>query len=457
MSDRLDKDLSKHIREVFDAYEEPYDPLNWQRLQRKRRIRAVGGYLKWVGAAASVALLLSAGLLLWNRGPLEKEPFLAGRDQRTDTGSRIESVDGSGTDASPAESLAGAESPDVRPAKPDAVEDRSAIAALEPAAQPVRDVQPERENPAPAAESSRAQREALLAEAETGRDSGQLVEAEKGAEEPGEAVIARQQAVPKAVEETQESERLIAADPQRPDQAEEVTVYSSHEDKANEKSGSRFSVGLVTTSLMNYANGNTASQVHFGAGITSGWKLSDRLSVHSGVILAENSLSLDRSNSSVRESTYAVDRATNTELSAVGKNTIVQAVSPNSMDVSLLVVDIPLNVTYRVDLGASNLLLTGGLSSFAYLDQQYSYHNTMQLYTNASVEAPEPMVRQEKAFSHFDLARQLNLAIGTELPLGKGSVLILEPYVKYPLGELTSEKIRFGSAGMNLRLSFGGR
>src|SRR3546814_21064153 len=46
-------------------------------------------------------------------------------------------------------------------------------------------------------------------------------------------------------------------------------------DKAGERS-SRFSLGFVTTSLMNYADGNTASDVHFGAGNkigrASGWE-----------------------------------------------------------------------------------------------------------------------------------------------------------------------------------------
>src|SRR3546814_5662785 len=71
------------------------------------------------------------------------------------------------------------------------------------------------------------------------------------------------------------------------------------------------------------------------------------LPIYSGLILAQNSLSLNRSNSSVGASTYAYDRAASTVLSNMETNNIIRDVSSNSMDVSLLVVDIPLNMTYR--------------------------------------------------------------------------------------------------------------
>lgn len=475
----MDKELSGHIRAVFDAYEEPYDAALWQRLQRKRRGRIVALYLKRAGAAAAVAILVAAGVLLLNRRSAEKDPFLAGAGLQEGVVSPDDgTVSSEGTVSSnPAEELVSSGVPDI------AEETTSASGTFSPAISPRNERGALSEAVAP--EAGKPVREGRLAETEAlpagheavtrpevpsspteavARSNGKAPAAGQ-APDSGEASLAGQAPgsgeVPAAGQAPAASEAPVLAGNQR--EREETSgfgnTYSNGRpvNESDERRG-RFSVGFVTTSLMNYADGNTASDVHFGAGITSGWKLNDRLSVHSGVILAENSLSLDKSNSSVQAmASFAPNRAETTELSAVGKNNIVQNISPNSMDVNLLVMDIPLNVTYRVEVGRSNLLLTGGLSSFAYLDQEYSYHNTMQLYTDASVDAPEPVVRNEKAFSHFDFAKQLNIAVGTELPLGKGSVLILEPYVKYPLGELTSEHIRFGSAGMNLRLSFGNK
>ncbi|QEC53134.1 hypothetical protein EDD80_104103 [Anseongella ginsenosidimutans] len=483
MSDRLDKELSRHIQAVFDAYDEPFDPANWQRLQRRQRGRVIALYLKRAGIAASVALLLGAGVLLWNRQPAGNDPLLTENDMPaspagalspegtvppTGENAREEVIlpDGAASASGEETDFAGtrsiersAEKTASLPEQLASVPDRS-VSSTEPAvlqkgnptdeaAVAARAI-PQQGSPAREAPSVKTSVSSLAMSADEAAAKGHAAtpaqnrrEQNTSPDQSGKALAAGKETPPAEV-----SGRKVLAERSQP-------AYG--EKDVEEARNNRFSVGFVTTSLMNYADGNTANEVHFGAGITSGWKVSDRLSVHSGLILAENSLSLNRSNSSVRASTYAADRAATTELSAVGENRIVQAVSPNSMDVSLLVVDIPLNLTYRVGLGRSDLLLTGGLSSFAYLDQEYSYHNTIQLYTNASVDAPEPVVRDEKAFSHFDLARQLNFAIGTEVPLGKGSVLIVEPYVKYPLGELTSEDIRFGSAGMNLRLSFGNR
>src|SRR3546814_4002029 len=75
MSDRLDKELGRHIRAVFDAYEEPFDADQWQRLQRKRRVKVITLYLRRSGAeAAAIALLVAASMFLWNTSETENPP-----------------------------------------------------------------------------------------------------------------------------------------------------------------------------------------------------------------------------------------------------------------------------------------------------------------------------------------------------------------------------------------------
>lgn len=452
--------MGRHIQAVFDAYDEPYDAMNWQRLQRKRHGRVVMFYLKRAGAAAAVALLLTAGVLLWNQ-QVGDESSLAGQGPVP-----VEQPD--------PVSLTPEENMQVEPASGEALEEAvSREVQEEPAfgeslaeadlrensdkTNGSGNISPPRAFSAGKGQSDRNVAAALKMKLPSAAAGSPAALFPEGFVIRGPVAAVSQTAPVPGGEKN-------AADPAGENPASPLSGENSLPEPAlanldakreRESTGSRFSVGFVTTSLMNYANGNTANDVHFGAGITSGLKLSDKFSLHSGFVLAENSLSLNNSNSSVQSSAYAMDAAPSNQLSSVSKNNIVQKVSPNSMDVNLLIVDIPLNLTYRINAGRSDILVTGGLSSFAYLDQEYSYHNTVQLYTDATVEAPEPVVRNEKAFSHFDLAKQLNLAIGTEVPLGKGSVLIVEPYVKYPLGELTSEQIRFGSAGMNLRLSFG--
>lgn len=484
----MDKDLSRHIRAVFDAYDEPYDPASWRQLQRRRRGRAAAVYLKWAGAAASVAVLIAAGVLLWNDSFSPGQQRQAGNpqlEQRLSGGQTGEELSagtiGESGQLSPEEQLEEQLSGTVRSSQPDQASGPGGQTAAPDSGD--RQVTSQETFAAeaqipdePRAEGGQAGNGNYLAagnvEAENPNETASEAAGEIAREGAGEGDPVGDEEIVAATDPTSE-ERFVEEGEDRagvpaPEadpfpQAEDFVSagndpvadqYTANAEEEESSAAGRFSVGFVTTSLMNYASGNTGSQVHFGAGITSGWKLSERLSLHSGLILAENSLSLNNSNSSVRESTTYAAFAPENDLSAVGNNTVVQEVSPQSMDVNLLVMDIPLNLTYRLGLGKTDLLLTGGLSSFAYLDQEYSYRNSMHLYTDDRVPAPKPVVRNESAFSHFDLARQLNLAIGTEVSLGKSSVLILEPYVKYPLGELTSEHIKFGSAGMNLRLSF---
>ena len=54
----------------------------------------------------------------------------------------------------------------------------------------------------------------------------------------------------------------------------------------------------------------------------------------------------------------------------------------------------------------------------------------------------------------FDLMRTLNVSFGFNTRLSKKQSLTIEPFLKYPLGGLGSENIRFGASGINVKLNF---
>ena len=56
--------------------------------------------------------------------------------------------------------------------------------------------------------------------------------------------------------------------------------------------------------------------------------------------------------------------------------------------------------------------------------------------------------------SRFDLARLLNISVGYAIQQEK-TTAIVEPFVKIPLGAVSSQEIKMGMAGISLRLTFG--
>lgn len=456
----MDKELSKRIQSVFEAYDEPYDPGNWRRLVRKKRKRIWLGYVYRGSIAASLAaVLLAAGWLLFRDA---EPPRLAGTADGEESPS-VQEEQREARDPGAAEENAPV-LPGGTPEQPLAREERVLPSAV---------TEREQVHPEPPAES---------------KDIALPVAPEpvvyEGLTPAAVAAVSPQVQLPAVQKRPEVMLRLPAAGQDvpasrkpgdRPDEPSRLSgrqdrqqgnrtgdiVVVGEESKEKEKSGtSRLSFGFMTTSLLNYAKGNQANQVQFGAGLTSGLRLGQHFSIHSGIILAQNSLSLNQSSPVVQSGRTAQSQQdayfnSTSNPEAKQANIFVEDVNQENLDIDLLLVDIPLNVTYQVNVKKMPLLITGGISSFAYIDQKFTSYNSIELYNKANkVPAPQPKVNEEGTLSHFDLFRQLNFAVGTRVPLGTRTSLVIEPYVKVPLGELTSERVRYGSAGMSLRLNF---
>lgn len=94
--------------------------------------------------------------------------------------------------------------------------------------------------------------------------------------------------------------------------------------------------------------------------------------------------------------------------------------------------------------------MVAGLSSNYFIDEAYTY-NYVNMGARIDGDTEEKTTTKT---SSFDFARMLNFSVGFGYPVGKQSKLSLEPFIKYPLGGLGAQDIRFGSAGLNLKLNF---
>jgi hypothetical protein len=118
------------------------------------------------------------------------------------------------------------------------------------------------------------------------------------------------------------------------------------------------------------------------------------------------------------------------------------------IDSRMLYLDIPLNVSVNFYLGSIQTAVKAGVSNLIFLNEQVS-RNDFQ-----DGEFIRTVNYQFGAFEHFDLVGMLNFGFSMDLLQLNRMVIGLEPEVRYPLRELSSERVEFGSYGLNLTARF---
>ena len=128
--------------------------------------------------------------------------------------------------------------------------------------------------------------------------------------------------------------------------------------------------------------------------------------------------------------------------------------------VRLVGIDIPVNLEYQY----RQFSLTAGVSSLTYIQEDYrhgytssylahAYDESNNLVETTLVKENELLKESFNPLSKFDFANMLNLSVGYQLSMGQ-SQLVIEPFMKHPLGDLASRDIRFGARGLRLRMRF---
>lgn len=220
--------------------------------------------------------------------------------------------------------------------------------------------------------------------------------------------------------------------------------------ETREKQAAKVSLGFFAGSYMNYAEGSKGG-MNAGVGLSSEIGITKRLRLSTGVALARNTLKYDKMIPSQAADVFLATPSQSETLlaSTFQAKTSSLSYSINGYDASLLGLDFPVDVKYMLMENKRELYVVAGLSSNLFLDEAYTYN--YEYNTNSN---DYPNEKTTGSTNTFDFARMLNLSIGFGYPVGKQNKLSFEPFVKYPLGGLGSQDIRFGSAGLNLKLSF---
>jgi hypothetical protein len=225
-------------------------------------------------------------------------------------------------------------------------------------------------------------------------------------------------------------------------------VKKSTTDKQSDK---KVNFSVYAATYFNYAEGST-NQVNAGAGFTSDFRLSKNIKLSTGVALAQNSLSY---NSSPPQSPSASGFvASAPALRQQGALFATSAVLPlfKNYNASLVGLDIPINIKYELNPEKSDAYISAGLSSGTFINESYTYRYVYGNGASSAASSPEEQTTRN-SFNNFYFGKTLNFSFGVGYPVG-GNRLIVEPFVKYPLGGLGAQDIRFGAGGINLKFSF---
>ncbi|HEY0670526.1 MAG TPA: hypothetical protein VGD22_20245 [Sphingobacteriaceae bacterium] len=226
-----------------------------------------------------------------------------------------------------------------------------------------------------------------------------------------------------------------------------VPLIEKNEDLQNKRMELTFYAGP----FFNYAEGSSTS-MNLGAGVSSGISLSKRVTLIAGLALAKNTLVFD---SEVPANSY-VAFLNSTPLDQKSQNLLATSsvAQISKFEAQLLNLDIPVNIKYSLSREPDKVFVTAGLSSFTYLNEAYRYsYNYLTSGSNSFSSGSSSNDKViNKNFGKFDLAQTLNLSFGFT-HTAKVQRFVIEPFIKYPLGTLGSQNIRFGSAGINFKLS----
>ena len=467
MKELFDERLSQKIRQTFDKHEEPYSAQGWEMMkqqmqtQKSGKVRAL--LLSLPAKVAAAAVLVLGGVLTYNavnsNGPSQKP--LQASSNRTIQQKGFEGVKVLPPSLDDEHVAQNQEKPSANKT----VDKQSAKVQVSPQEKNLVKQGPQIKDERVAVVATNLPKTTTTPRLALSRVNKKLVSPDKidqvltkdlviqydvntlNALNTAHGGISQNQAVPAVIRAN-----YLPVQRSKVSQQEEVILKPSP-----------FKLGVVVSSLVNYSDkGEKDSQVNVGGGILSEISLSKRLSVTSGVLLTRQSLEMSR----------PANLPQFTTSQSLGGNQIFANRSQEqsrSVRMQFVGLDIPVNLQYHLGKNVNQgLYVSVGLSSMAYLQEDYTHttRETIQRQVYKAGSTAEPTIEtyvsetnlksNPESLSRFDFARMLNISMGMKYMVAQNMQILIEPYLKYPLGTLTNEQLRFGSAGVKLRCSFTG-
>ena len=503
MDDQFDNELKKHIRKVFENFEDPSADEGWLQLRKKfPEEEAKRRAFAWMWWAAAAVLFLFLGIGIWmyskndqsknfvakNQKHAPSENLAAGKKRDTNTKTTSAHTDnpaktnpGSIAATQPNTPKAPAATNRNTPGgvNPLISSDRSgknsyiaktpggAKHAVNNSAAPQLAATPDINSPAaatampkPNAAISNSAGQQLAAIPQT-NNSTPATTIPKGNPAVGNSP-ARQLAATGATNNLTHGTDTIKPKQQAKSINDMFADNQSVKTKKMDANSEKVRFGVYAATYFNYAKGSS-NNANLGAGVTAEIKIAKNLKLVTGVTVAQNSLNFNTAVPVSTQSSFAAPSTSNSfstySLSGSPKANVLYspanvASTPSlkNYDANMVGLDIPLNLKYDFNPKKYDVYVLAGLSSGTFINETYTYQYNYPALFSPSLQQIQNQTSRNN-FGSFYFAKTLNLAFGVGYPLGKNH-LILEPFLKYPLDGLGSQNIRFGAGGINLKFNF---
>lgn len=475
MDEQFDKKLSSRIREVFDNYESPPADEAWLELRKKFPVKEERkiAWLWWCSVAALLLVFLSVGLWLMNNKPQ------AGNNVALNFGKPLNHV------IKPVDSLKQADAAKTKIVWVDPLprgDNYNITINVDSAGDSGPGIATASNNNYNAGNNKTAREpHTPFSKATPAINGGSPADVTIGQQLPGTATIAGntpaagQTVVTGATTNNQQvatvdvpvtgngqtapviankTSPVITQQPARTiddlfaqDKAQQVAKQ-----KSDKKEFKKVDFSVYAATYMNYAQGS-ANQINAGAGFTSDIRLSKNIKLSTGVSLAQNTLSYAGQPPASGSSNRMLSAASPGILQDVAFGASATVAELQNYRASLVGLDVPINIKYEFNPDKSDTYISAGLSSGTFIDERYTSHYA---YKNAQGYASAVTQDQTYAqsFNSFYFGKTLNLSFGTGFPIGRNNRLVIEPFLKYPLGGLGAQAIHFGAGGVNLKFNF---
>jgi hypothetical protein len=208
---------------------------------------------------------------------------------------------------------------------------------------------------------------------------------------------------------------------------------------------------------------NTTQTLNLGAGIMSEFSFSRRIKLDVGLAYARQQIepssggTFNYSSADLSNSNHALS-LTEDARSAVLSGNYINA----SNELSFGQLEIPINLKVKVlENKSSDLYVVSGFSNMLYLNQQnvttFNAVNIAQSNFSSSNQVVETFTQTQRPDSgsgNVDSGQMLNLGVGFEQSLKNGTFISIEPFYKLSLGTQTFSNQQFSIGGVNLRMNF---
>lgn len=219
-------------------------------------------------------------------------------------------------------------------------------------------------------------------------------------------------------------------------------------EKAKKKTaGSKWDFGLEVVPSVTQKNTN------LGAGLTTAYRLSDKFSLSSGVTM-------------MKMQSGANILPANPDAAVAGFARDISEKELRTVSANIRAIDIPLGLIYKV---TKNYYTSIGVSYFNVISEKRSNTYVQTSQVNATVSDPQTgnsfsyksVITEEVAENSMDEPLRgnsylgfVNFSIGRKQTIFNKYNILLEPFIKVPVGKLSSQDIKLMNSGLKLQVSF---